>query len=178
MQMKNFFLILMIFFGMTYPCYSDLFESSINSHAAAIAMFRMKPKPKRNSNLKKVQALTLDQPEITELQATLTANKLSANIYDYVTFTATASGGIPPYTYYWWFDGDTSWTKQKSNIYSRQITRPVKQTMYLVVADMKGQSTKEYSSSIQVTGAPRPQPVENKPEKIREQDSSTETPRS
>jgi PKD repeat protein len=145
----SFILIMcLVFSSFAYPAES----------AAAIAILRMK------KNSKPAQAITLEQPDITNIQATLSANKTTANIGDYVTFTARASGGTPPYTYYWWFDGDTAWTQQPSNIYSRQITRPVKQTMYLVVKDYKNKVTDEYPLSIKVIGS-NPKTPESTPEK-------------
>lgn len=160
MYIKKLFLVLIAITSIPCISYADHNESFIQSPAGAIALFRMKPK------VKQVQAITLNHDDIKPIEVTLTANKTTANIERYVTFTAKAEGGIPPYTYYWWLDGDKSWTLQASNIYTRQITRPVKQTMYLVVKDSRNKATQEYSLSIEVIGtppAPQPPPSKEKP---------------
>lgn len=115
----------------------------------AMALFSMKKKETKQRAFHK-QIFQVKEKNLVSLEATLTANKSTAELNEEVTFYASATGGTPPYTYYWWFDGDTAWTPIAENQYTRGVTRLYKQNMYLVVKDSQNNVTKEIVFKVNV----------------------------
>lgn len=75
-----------------------------------------------------------------------------ADVGDYVSFSASASGGTPPYTYYWWLDGDSAWTTGSSST-TRQMTQAGTISMYVAVRDQNGYDSDDYSVQVEVASA-------------------------
>lgn len=89
-------------------------------------------------------------PKAPAIEVVIQADKHRLTVNDYITLNVTVKGGEPPYSYYWWLDGDSFWTEVDSNIYARQVTKAGTYTIYLVVKDQENKATKEYSYKFEV----------------------------
>lgn len=87
-------------------------------------------------------------PPPSPLQVSISANPTSGIVPLAVSFSATVSGGIPPYSYQWYFgDGSTSASSNPTHVYSQQGSFQA----YLRVSDSSGNSASSNSVTVSVS---------------------------
>ncbi len=76
-------------------------------------------------------------PTASSITASISASATTANLNDVLSFSANASGGTSPYTYYWAVD-DGSWQSSSSSSYSVAMPHTGYVSVWLAVIDARG----------------------------------------